>query len=79
MKDECSCNLCDMIKHTTWIKSTDELPPKNGKEYLGYGNGRNFIFSYRMSDYHECSKSEIAYEVGPMYWMPLPNHPEDIN
>jgi len=73
---ECDCNLCDMIKHTTWVSINHKLPQKDGTEYFGFEDGEYFVFSYRMGDWHECSQSEIAYEVNPSHWMPLPYPPK---
>jgi hypothetical protein len=58
-----------------WISIEDKEPPKNGLAFLGYENGEVYIFNFRMGDWHECSKGEIAYEVKPSYWMPLPKPP----
>ncbi len=54
-----------------WVSVQEKEPPKD-LELLGYENGKKFIFSYRMGSFHECSQSEIAYEVSPTHWMHLP-------
>ncbi len=58
-----------------WISVKDKPPKKDGTEYLGWEKGIVYVFSFRMNDWHECSRSEIAYEVNPTYWMPLPPPP----
>ncbi len=74
---ECDCNLCDMIKHTTWVSLKDEKPKKDGTDYLGFEDGECYIFNFRMGDWYQCSRSEVGYEVKPTHWMPLPNPPKE--
>lgn len=61
-----------------WIKCSDKLPPKDGTILLGSGKySEMFLFYWGMGNWHEfhCC-GEIAYEIDPVYWMPLPNAPE---
>ena len=60
-----------------WISVRDKEPLKDGTIYLGYENGKIFVFGFSMSDWHEASMGEIAYEVCPTHWMPLPKPPKD--
>lgn len=61
-----------------WIKCSDREPPKETL-LLGYGESNKiFIFYWAMGDWHEFHVyGEIAYEVKPLYWMPLPEAPKD--
>jgi hypothetical protein len=60
-----------------WISVKDNPPVKDGTEFVGYENGRIFIFNFRFGDWHECAQGEIGYEVEPTHWMPLPPPPKE--
>lgn len=88
MPDECQCNLCDMIEHSTWVSVKDRLPDcekclaivvtKKDCYYNLRHDGwfRDTIYSCRMSNHDEF----IIESHGPLlpatHWMPLPTPPE---
>jgi hypothetical protein len=53
--------------------------PKDGTKMIGFGElDEIFIFSFSMGDWHECHVyGEIAYEITPLFWMPLPEPPKE--
>ncbi len=61
-----------------WVKYSDRLPPKD-RILLGYGEEKQiFLFYWSMGDWHEAHVyGEIAYEINPLYWMPLPEVPNE--
>jgi len=87
MTDECPCNLCDMIKHTTWISVKDRLPPLN--ENVLFFNGKKEVrFGFFRQEPPPVDNwatetsiwiNDLSYEeIGTAtHWMPLPEPPKD--
>ncbi len=54
-----------------------DTAPKDGTIMLGCDSDSIFIFNFCMGDWHEYSVyGEIAYEIEPILWMPLPKLPQ---
>lgn len=92
MTDECPCNLCDMIKHTTWISVKERLPENNENVLVYHSADFHITVGYFEKDnvhhYTESDGSEFytddgweteipwAQKGGVTYWMPLPEPPK---
>lgn len=59
-------------------KSIDSCP-KDENLYMGFGEDKQiFLFYWGYGDWYEYHVyGEIAYEINPIYWMPLPEAPKE--
>lgn len=84
---ECQCNLCDMIKYTTWIRVKDS-PPEENIEVLVYTSEKKmYIASLIDSEFDDpfyylwdisCYEHIIhTQDFSVEYWMPRPKPPKD--
>ncbi len=80
---ECKCELCKMIKHTTWIKVEDQKP-KEGIDVLVWDGNLSLdnIPRYEIAAYRNFANGSHfisgPYSLqGIKYWMPLPEKPHD--
>lgn len=81
-EDHCNCNLCVMIRQTTWVSVRNRLP-EEGTRVLTYSKfeesikidyfielesqAKGFIWACRL----EREESEVTH------WMPLPKPPKE--
>lgn len=75
MTDECPCNLCDMIKHTTWISVKERLP-EEGERVLFFCDDVDIGYFFKERGWHFLDGGDW-FEINEVtHWMPLPEPPK---